>query len=97
MGTITHISNACYYTSYIESGGIVSSLDLHTRAKLNFLRIFREVMLEPRGLAYLVQFAGRPEPTRWRRPVSLLASLRGGAASSPSATPTMASALARSR
>jgi diaminobutyrate-2-oxoglutarate transaminase len=51
-----HIKRALL--AYIESGGIVSSLDLHTTAKLNFLRTFRDVILEPRGLAYRVQFCG---------------------------------------
>jgi diaminobutyrate-2-oxoglutarate transaminase len=51
-----HIKRALL--GYIESGGIVSSLDLHTTAKLNFLRTFREVILRPRGLAYRVQFCG---------------------------------------
>jgi diaminobutyrate-2-oxoglutarate transaminase len=44
--------------AYIESDGIVSSLDLHTTAKLHFLRNFRDVILEPRRLAYRVQCCG---------------------------------------
>jgi diaminobutyrate-2-oxoglutarate transaminase len=44
--------------AYIESDGIVSSLDLYTTAKAHFLRSFRDVVLEPRGLDYKVQFCG---------------------------------------
>ena len=44
--------------TYIESDGIVSSLDLHTTAKAHFLRSLREVVLERRGLDYKVQFCG---------------------------------------
>jgi diaminobutyrate-2-oxoglutarate transaminase len=44
--------------AYIEADGIVSSLDLHTTAKLHFLRNFRDVILEPRRLAYRVQCCG---------------------------------------
>jgi diaminobutyrate-2-oxoglutarate transaminase len=51
-----HIKRALL--AYIESGGIVSSLDLHTTAKRKFLHTFREVILEPRGFSYLVQFCG---------------------------------------
>jgi diaminobutyrate-2-oxoglutarate transaminase len=43
---------------YLRSDGIISSLDLHTTAKLAFLRKFRDVILVPRGLDYRVQFCG---------------------------------------
>jgi diaminobutyrate-2-oxoglutarate transaminase len=43
---------------YLRSDGIISSLDLHTTAKLAFLRKFRDVILIPRGLDYRVQFCG---------------------------------------
>ncbi len=44
--------------AYIESDGVISSLDLHTTAKLHFLHKFRDVILEPRRLSYRVQTCG---------------------------------------
>src|SRR5215472_2524413 len=41
---------------YLHADGIIASLDLHTTAKLAFLRKFRETILMPRGLEYRVQF-----------------------------------------
>jgi diaminobutyrate-2-oxoglutarate transaminase len=43
---------------YLEDDGILHSLDLHTTAKLAFLRKFRDVVLTPRGLDYRVQCCG---------------------------------------
>ena len=43
---------------YIAGDGIAHGLDLHTAAKRDFLRAFQEVILEPRGLDYRVQFTG---------------------------------------
>jgi diaminobutyrate-2-oxoglutarate transaminase len=43
---------------YMRDGGIVTSLDLHTVAKQDFLATFRDVILRPRGLDYIVQFTG---------------------------------------
>jgi diaminobutyrate-2-oxoglutarate transaminase len=43
---------------YLEADGILSSLDLHTTAKLAFLRKFNDVILAPRKLDYRVQFCG---------------------------------------
>jgi diaminobutyrate-2-oxoglutarate transaminase len=43
---------------YLTNDGILNGLDLHTVAKRNFLREFRETILEPRGLSYRVQFTG---------------------------------------
>ena len=43
---------------YLENDGILHSLDLHTTAKLAFLRKFRDVILTPRGLDYRVQCCG---------------------------------------
>jgi diaminobutyrate-2-oxoglutarate transaminase len=43
---------------YLESDGPVQSLDLHTIAKAEFLRRFRDIVLIPRGLDYRVQFTG---------------------------------------
>lgn len=43
---------------YLLSGGIVQSLDLHTSAKKDFLRTFKDIILAPRGYDYRVQFTG---------------------------------------
>jgi diaminobutyrate-2-oxoglutarate transaminase len=51
-----HIKQAVI--DYLQDDGIIQSLDLHTSAKLAFLRAMRDVILQPRGLAYRVQFCG---------------------------------------
>ncbi len=43
---------------YIENDGIAHGLDLHTRAKADFLKAFKEKILDPRGMEYVVQFTG---------------------------------------
>ncbi|ARQ02727.1 diaminobutyrate--2-oxoglutarate transaminase [Pseudorhodoplanes sinuspersici] len=43
---------------YLMTDGMLNSLDLHTTAKRDFLRTFREHILAPRGLVYRVQFTG---------------------------------------
>lgn len=43
---------------YIENDGITHGLDMHTRAKGEFLESFNEKILKPRGLEYMVQFTG---------------------------------------
>lgn len=43
---------------YIYSDGITHGLDMHTRAKGEFLEAFNEKILKPRGLEYVVQFTG---------------------------------------
>ncbi|WP_250557275.1 diaminobutyrate--2-oxoglutarate transaminase [Pseudonocardia lacus] len=43
---------------YIARDGITHSLDMFTRAKADFLRTFRDLVLRPRGLDYRVQFPG---------------------------------------
>ena len=43
---------------YIEADGITHGLDLHTKAKGEFLETFNEKILKPRGLDYVVQFTG---------------------------------------
>lgn len=43
---------------YLQADGVLHSLDLHTTAKLAFLRKFRDLILVPRGLDYRVQFCG---------------------------------------
>lgn len=44
--------------SYLQSDGLVHSLDMYTGAKQTFLKRFSELILEPRGLDYKVQFCG---------------------------------------
>ncbi|MEX2130938.1 MAG: diaminobutyrate--2-oxoglutarate transaminase [Pseudohongiellaceae bacterium] len=43
---------------YIENDGIAHGLDLHTKAKQEFLETFNEKILKPRHLDYIVQFTG---------------------------------------
>ncbi|MGA8260261.1 MAG: diaminobutyrate--2-oxoglutarate transaminase [Arenicellales bacterium] len=43
---------------YIERGGITHSLDLYSPAKARFLQRFNDVILQPRGMDYKVQFPG---------------------------------------
>ncbi|MFL0809202.1 MAG: diaminobutyrate--2-oxoglutarate transaminase [Agarilytica sp.] len=44
--------------AYIENDGITHGLDMHTKAKGEFLESFNEKILKPRGYEYLVQFTG---------------------------------------
>jgi diaminobutyrate-2-oxoglutarate transaminase len=44
--------------AYLADDGIVQAMDLHTEAKAAFLRRFRRVILEPRGLPHRVMFTG---------------------------------------
>ncbi len=43
---------------YMQQDGVVHSLDLHTWAKANFLKVLQEKILAPRGYDYKVQFPG---------------------------------------
>ena len=43
---------------YIQDDGISHGLDLHTKAKGEFLEAFNEKILKPRNLNYMVQFTG---------------------------------------
>ncbi len=43
---------------YIHADGITHGLDLHTKAKGEFLETFNEKILKPRGLEYVIQFTG---------------------------------------
>ena len=43
---------------YLQSGGILHSLDMATTAKRDFLLRFNEVILRPRGMSYKVMFPG---------------------------------------
>ncbi|MCA0899476.1 diaminobutyrate--2-oxoglutarate transaminase [Microbulbifer agarilyticus] len=43
---------------YIEQDGITHGLDLHTKAKREFLEAFSEKILQPRDLTYVMQFTG---------------------------------------
>ena len=45
-------------TRYLQSQGIIHSLDMATTAKRDFLERFNEVILKPRGLSYKVMFPG---------------------------------------
>lgn len=44
--------------AYIAEDGICHGLDLHTKAKGEFLEVFNEKILKPRGMDYVVQFTG---------------------------------------
>ncbi len=43
---------------YIEKDGITHGLDMQTEAKAGFLEALNRIILEPRGLDYVVQFTG---------------------------------------
>jgi len=43
---------------YITEGGITHSLDLHTKAKGEFMEAFNDIILKPRNLDYVMQFTG---------------------------------------
>jgi diaminobutyrate-2-oxoglutarate transaminase len=43
---------------YIQSDGVAHSLDMHTRAKKEFLQTFRDIILAPRAMDYRLQFPG---------------------------------------
>ncbi len=43
---------------YIAADGVTHSLDMHSRAKADFLEAFERVILRPRGLYYRAQFTG---------------------------------------
>ncbi len=43
---------------YLQTQGVLHSLDMATTAKRDFLQRFDEVILRPRGMAYKVQFPG---------------------------------------
>ncbi|SMF39290.1 diaminobutyrate aminotransferase apoenzyme [Alteromonadaceae bacterium Bs31] len=43
---------------YISNDGIAHGLDLHTKAKGEFLETFNEKILKPRNMEYMVQFTG---------------------------------------
>ncbi|MDE2966757.1 MAG: diaminobutyrate--2-oxoglutarate transaminase [Chloroflexota bacterium] len=45
-------------TRYLQSQGIMHSLDMATTAKRDFLQRFNEVILKPRGMSYKVMFPG---------------------------------------
>lgn len=43
---------------YIHNDGITHGLDMHTKAKGEFLETFNEKILKPRNMEYIVQFTG---------------------------------------
>lgn len=61
-GTLNYGHNNPLFKSrlldYIGADGITHGLDLHTRAKGDFLESFNEKILKPRNLDYRVQFTG---------------------------------------
>lgn len=44
--------------AYLQSDGIVHSMDMYTAPKRDFLEFFQQNILAPRGLNYKIQFAG---------------------------------------
>lgn len=42
--------------NYVKSDGIQGSLDLHTKAKKEFIEAFENIILKPRNLRYKIQF-----------------------------------------
>jgi diaminobutyrate-2-oxoglutarate transaminase len=44
--------------NYIQNDGITHGLDMHTKAKGEFLQTFNEKILKPRNMEYMVQFTG---------------------------------------
>lgn len=44
--------------AYIQEDGITHGLDLHTKAKEEFLKTFNEKILKPRNYNYVMQFTG---------------------------------------
>ncbi|BBM03456.1 diaminobutyrate--2-oxoglutarate transaminase [Microbulbifer sp. GL-2] len=44
--------------NYIQADGITHGLDLHTKAKGEFLQAFNERILKPRNMEYVIQFTG---------------------------------------
>ena len=44
--------------AYLQSDGVVHSMDMYTAPKREFLEYFNENILKPRGLNYKIQFAG---------------------------------------
>nr|MDA3962343.1 diaminobutyrate--2-oxoglutarate transaminase [Planctomycetota bacterium] len=43
---------------YLQKDGVLHGLDMHTEAKERFMTTFRDLILEPRGLDYKMQFTG---------------------------------------
>lgn len=61
-GTLNYGHNNAHFkqalVDYIASDGICHGLDLHTTAKEAFLTTFKEKILKPREMEYVVQFTG---------------------------------------
>ena len=43
---------------YMQNGGIIHALDMHTVAKASFIETFENKILRPRGLDYKIMFCG---------------------------------------
>ncbi len=61
-GTLNYGHNNPFFKkqllNYINNDGITHGLDMHTRAKGEFLESFNDKILKPRGMEYMVQFTG---------------------------------------
>ncbi len=61
-GTLNYGHNNPYIMNkvieYISSGGISHALDMSTKAKAEFLKTFRDKILQPRGMDHKVMFCG---------------------------------------
>jgi diaminobutyrate-2-oxoglutarate transaminase len=61
-GTLNYGHNNRHFKAalldYVASDGITHGLDLHTKAKGEFLEVFNEKILKPRAMDYVLQFTG---------------------------------------
>lgn len=61
-GTLNYGHNNDHFkdslVQYIMDDGITHGLDMHTKAKGNFLNTFNDKILKPRDMEYMVQFTG---------------------------------------
>lgn len=62
---------------YIHEDGMTHGLDLHTRAKGQFLETFSEKILKPRGLEFVVQFTGPTGSNAVEAALKLARNLKG--------------------
>jgi len=62
---------------YIHSDGITHGLDLHTKAKGEFLQTFNDKILKPRGLDYVMQFTGPTGTNAVEAAMKLARNLKG--------------------
>lgn len=62
---------------YIHRDGITHGLDLHTKAKGEFLQTFNDKILKPRGLDYVMQFTGPTGTNAVEAAMKLARNLKG--------------------